>query len=70
MEKLNSITPTALAKEKGCAVQTIYNRINAGKLNAVKMGGVWLVLKDELYEALTVEETGGRLHRGKPDPED
>jgi excisionase family DNA binding protein len=63
----NTVEPNVLpaseaARRKGCTAQTIYNAIERGNLNAIRMGGNRLVVKDDKYAAYEVQETGGRLH--------
>lgn len=63
MKQPNVILASEAAREKRCTSQAIYNAIDRGDLNAVRMGRHWLVLKDKKYADYKVQETGGRLHR-------
>lgn len=63
MPEPNVILATEAAREKGCTSQAIYNAIDRGDLNAVRMGRHRLVLKDRKYKAFKVKQTGGRLHK-------
>jgi hypothetical protein len=58
----NVVLATEMAREKGCTAQAIYNALDRGDLNEVRMGRHRLVRKDEKYEAYEVKETGGRTH--------
>lgn len=58
-----NVTPVAeAARAKGCTRQTVYNAIERGDLNGVRVGGSRLVMLDEKFDAYQVQETGGRLH--------
>ena len=61
--KPNVITAAEAAREKGCTDQAIYNAIDRGDLNGVRMGGMRLILKDAVYQSYQVKTTGGRAHR-------
>lgn len=63
--KPNIITAAEAAAEKNCSDQAIYNALDRGALNEIKMGGLRLILKDAAYEAYRVKETGGRRHKNK-----
>lgn len=58
----NVIIASEAAREKGCTAQAIYNAIDRGDLNAVRMGRHRMVVRDEKYAAYEVKETGGRRH--------
>lgn len=62
MTELNAILASEAAREKGCTPQAIYNAIDRGSLNAVRMGRHWLVVRDKKWKAYEVQETGGRRH--------
>lgn len=64
MSEPNVILASEAARRKGCTAQAIYNAIDRGDLNAVRMGRYRMVALDEKYEAYRVQETGGRLHEG------
>lgn len=59
----NVIIASEAAREKGCTAQAIYNAIDRGDLNAVRMGRHRMVVKDEKYAVYTVKKTGGRTHK-------
>ena len=59
----NVITAAEAAREKGCTDQAIYNALDRGDLNEVRMGGMRLILKDAAYRAYQVKATGGRVHK-------
>lgn len=59
----NVLLATKAAQEKGCTAQAIYNAIDRGDLNEVRMGRHRLVVKDDKYDSFEVKETGGRMHR-------
>ena len=63
MMKPNVITAAEAAREKGCTDQAIYNALDRGALNEVRMGGMRLILKDAAYQSYQVKSTGGRVHR-------
>ncbi len=48
------ITAAEAAREKACTTQAIYNALDRGDLNEVRMGGIRLILKDAAYEAYQV----------------
>lgn len=60
MATANVILATELAREIGCSSQTIYNAIDRGALNEVRMGRHRLVLLDGKCSQFEVQETGGR----------
>ena len=61
--KPNVTTAGEAAHEKGCTDQAIYNALDRGDLNEVRLGGMRLILKDAAYKAYQVKETGGRRHK-------
>lgn len=61
--KPNVISAADAAREKGCSTQTIYNALDRGDLNGVRMGALRLVLLDDAYGTFQVKETGARLRR-------
>lgn len=61
MKQANVILATEAAREKGCSSQAIYNAIDRGDLNEVRMGRLRMVVKDAKYRAYQVREFGGRL---------
>ena len=63
MMKPNVITAAEAAREKGCTDQAIYNALDRGDLNEVRMGGMRLILKDAAYRTYQVKATGGRVHK-------
>ncbi len=63
MKTPNVITAAEAAREKACTTQAIYNALDRGDLNEVRMGGIRLILKDEAYKAYQVKQTGGRTHK-------
>ena len=65
MKTPNVITAAEVAREKACTTQAIYNALDRGDLNEVRMGGIRLILKDAAYnyEAYQVKQTGGRTHK-------
>ena len=63
MNTVNVIMAAEAVKEKACTTQAIYNALDRGDLNEVRMGGIRLILKDAAYDAYQVKQTGGRTHR-------
>lgn len=63
MKQPNVILATEAAREKGCSSQAIYNAIDRGDLNEVRMGRHRMVVIDAKYRAYRVQEFGGRLHQ-------
>jgi len=63
MKTPNITTAAEAAREKACTTQAIYNALDRGDLNEVRMGGIRLILKDAAYEAYQVKATGGRTHK-------
>lgn len=43
----------------------VRNAVKRGDLNAVRVGPVWAVADDDMLASWTVQETGGRTHRGR-----
>ena len=70
MNTLSVITAAEAAKEKACTTQAIYNALDRGDLNEIRMGGIRLILKDTAYEAYQVKQTGGRTHKRYQDKHD
>ena len=62
MLKPNVIPATEAAREKGCSVQTVYNALDRGDLNGVRLGSHRLVMRDRKYSEFRVKETGGRKY--------
>ncbi len=50
MKTPNVITAAEVAREKACTTQAIYNALDRGDLNEVRMGGIRLILKDAAYD--------------------
>lgn len=47
--KTNVVTTVVAAREKGCTPHAIRHVVKKGTLNAVREGGITLVLRDEAY---------------------
>ena len=62
MEEANVILASQAAREWGCSTQHVYDAINSGRLNEIKMGRYHMVKKDDKFDAFTVRDFGGRLH--------
>lgn len=59
----NVIPAAEAARRKGCTTQAIYNAVERGALNGLRVGTSRLVALDAKWDAYAVLETGGRLHR-------
>jgi excisionase family DNA binding protein len=46
------LSTSTIAKQLGVTRQTVHNWIIAGKLNALKVGGLWRVYAEDLDEFL------------------
>ena len=58
------VTAAEVARRKGCTGMAVRNAVKRGDLNAAKLGHMWAISDDEALAAWTVNETGGRAHRG------
>ena len=58
----NVLLATKAAREKDCTAQAIYNALDRGDLNEVRMDRHRFVVRDEKYDEYTVQETGGHAH--------
>lgn len=56
------LSTSTIAKQLGVTRQTVHNWITAGKLKALKVGGLWRVYPEDLEEFLKGEPS-------KPPPE-
>ena len=65
----NVIPAAEAARRKGCTTQAIYNAVERGVLNGVRVGTSRLIALDEKWDAYAVKETGGRLHRSYRNPD-
>jgi len=63
MMKPNVTTAAEAAREKGCTDQAIYNAIDRGDLNEIRLGGTRLILKNAAYKTYQVKKAGGRTHK-------
>lgn len=63
LKKPNVILASEAARQWGCTAQAVYNAIDRGDLNEVRMGRHRLVVVDAKYRAYKVQELGGRLHQ-------
>ena len=59
----NVLPVTEAARDKGCTPQAIYNAIDRGDLNGLRMGNHRLVMRDDTYQSFEIMETGGRCHQ-------
>lgn len=58
----NVLPVTEAARAKNCTPQAIYNAIDRGDLNGLRMGNHRLVVRDDTYQSFEIKETGGRCH--------
>ena len=59
----NVLPVTEAARDKDCTPQAIYNAIDRGDLNGLRMGNHRLVVRDATYRSFEIKETGGRCHQ-------
>lgn len=58
----DAITVTTASRRKGCTRKHIYDALDRGDLNEVRVAGRRFVREDDTFARYTVREFGGRLH--------